>query len=94
MYVLPEQKLNRNRNVHCYSVCPTCIKPNVSGLCLYCVFCDAYFAFHNFPITNQSPIEIHKPITLVCVISPSDVVMIINECSPAAVRYDFVSLAN
>jgi len=30
MYVVPEQKLNRITNAYCYSVRPTCTKPNVA----------------------------------------------------------------
>jgi hypothetical protein len=31
IYVLPEQKLNRITNAHCYSICPTCTKPDIGG---------------------------------------------------------------
>ncbi len=31
MFVLPEQKLNKITNAHCYYVSLTCTKPNVGG---------------------------------------------------------------
>ena len=76
MYVKPEQKLNRITNAHCYSVSPTCTKPNVcvQRSCL----CD-----ESWPLGGRSGATFTIKVVACCVLISWEVV---NDAAGVSVR--------